>query len=151
MSSDAETDPAEIRDKAITLLAAREHSAAELRRKLARHFDDRDAVDAVLVELASDGYQSDVRFAEARVRASLNRGHGPLMIRQKLQAAGVEAGLIEQVMEALDVDWPEEARAILDSKFGSRPAADRRETARRARFLASRGFSSDVIGRLLLD
>ena len=151
MSSDAETDPAEIRDKAITLLAAREHSAAELRRKLARHFDDRDAVDAVLAELAEDGYQSDVRYAEGRVRASINRGHGPRKIRDLLRRAGICGSVASEVMVAADADWGEMARRALESRFGCSAAKSQKDRARRARFLMGRGFESCVIAQLVLN
>jgi len=44
----------------------------------------------------------------------------------------------------------ERARAILERKYRA-PAATREERAKRARFLQGRGFSSDVVMRLVLD
>ncbi|WP_370300481.1 regulatory protein RecX [Abyssibacter sp.] len=153
MSSQHEHQDERVRvcHKAVELLAAREHSQAELRRKLKQRFPESDDIDAVIAQMVAEGYLSDTRYAEARVRASLSRGHGPLMIRQKLQAAGVDAALAEQVLEDAAVDWMESARAVLVARFGSQAPQDRRETARRARFLSGRGFASDIIGRLLLE
>ena len=139
-----------VRDKAVALLAAREHSAHELRQKLRKRYDDHDLIDEVIQQLVEAGYQSDARFAEARVRASLARGHGPMKIRALLREAGIASHLVDAAMEEAAPDWRDLAREALLAKFGASPAGDQRETARRARFLASRGYPSSVIGDLLL-
>lgn len=139
-----------VRDKAVALLAAREHSACELRQKLRKRYQDHDLIDEVIQQLVEAGYQSDARFTEARVRASLARGHGPMKIRALLREAGIDGDLVDAALEDAAPDWRDLAREALLSKFGPAPAGDQRETARRARFLASRGYPSSVIGDLLL-
>lgn len=142
-------DP-EIHERALRLLATREHSREELRAKLARGGSvESDAIEAVLDALVREGSQSDQRFAEAWVRSRIERGHGPLRIRNDLLARGIEAGLAERALEAADCDWEAQLRRVHARKFGDTPPADERDLARRARFLAYRGFASGDIYRLL--
>ncbi len=70
-----------IRKKAMDLLARRDHSEQELRRKLKSREYDADTIDEVLQELISDRLQSDERFTEAYVNHRFNAGVGPLKIR----------------------------------------------------------------------
>ena len=136
-----------LRKKAIALVARREHTHAELARKLSPHGSAED-VEAVIGALQLAGLQSDVRFAEAYLRAKGAR-LGPARLRQGLRQKGVDAETVTTQLQ--DADLPEEldqARQVWTRKFGN-PPVDAREWARQARFLQSRGFSSAVIRRLL--
>ncbi|TAK85588.1 MAG: recombination regulator RecX [Betaproteobacteria bacterium] len=136
--------PAELKARALRHLVRREHSRAELARKLAPHAESLEAVQRLLDELAARKQLSDERYAEERAR-SLARKYGAARIRHDLKAKGIE----RQVIDALPGgDELERARAILNRKYRT-PAESRDEVARRARFLQGRGFSMDVIGRLL--
>lgn len=148
-------DPAKLaRRRALDLLAAREHSAQELRGKLRRGELAEQDVDAVLADLASEGLQSDRRFATAFVRSRRERGQGPLRIEADLRQRGVEAGLIESSLDG-DVDdgseeeqgsdWAALARAVRRKRFGEEIPGDIDERARQARFLRSRGFTEGQI------
>lgn len=134
----------ELRTRALRLLARREHSRAELSRKLAPRAESPEALESLLDSLVQKKQLSDARYAEARTR-QLARKYGAARIRHDLKANGVDAALVEQVSPQ---DELERARAILDRKYRS-PATTREERAKRMRFLQSRGFSSDVIFRLL--
>lgn len=136
-------DPAEVRFAAMNLLARREHSSAELRRKLARRFADSDLVLAVVQRLSDEKLQSDERFAESYVYQRSNRGYGPARIFQELRQRGLTDSAIKTAMEAGQYDWYANAAAVLERKFGTEPAADIKEKARRGRFMQYRGFSSD--------
>lgn len=127
------------------LLARREHSRAELSRKLAGKDYDPAEIDGALAGLAEEGLQSDARFAEQFVAARAGRGHGPIRIRNDLEAAGVEAAVIEAAMEDCAVDWRARARDVMDKRFGTMPPADYADKARRMRFLSQRGFGLDEI------
>ncbi len=131
---------AELKAKAIRHLARREHSRAELRRKLAPHAGSLVALEALLDLLATKRQLSDERYAEARAR-QLSRKYGAARIRHDLRAKGVAGELVDRIASGDDL---ERARAILARKYRS-PAATREERARRARFLLSRGFSYQVI------
>lgn len=136
----------ELRTRALRLLARREHSRAELSRKLAPRAESPEALESLLDSLEQKKQLSDARFAEARAR-QLARKYGPARIRHDLKASGIDASLVERLSEGGEGEL-ERARAILDRKYRS-PAATREERAKRMRFLQSRGFSTDVIFRLL--
>ncbi|MBU0751652.1 MAG: recombination regulator RecX [Gammaproteobacteria bacterium] len=137
----------ELRSRAIRLLARREHTRAELAGKLATH-GTQEAIETVLADLERSGLLSDARAASAYVRGHAAR-FGAARLRQTLRTKGVESALIEQQVAELPAEI-ERAREVWTRKFGSAPG-DAREWARQARFLQSRGFSSDVIRRLLKD
>jgi len=134
----------ELRTRALRLLARREHSRAELARKLAPRAESPEALADLLDSLEQKKQLSDARYAEARVR-QLSRKYGAARIRQDLKANGVGGDLVDGVSGEGEF---ERARAILERKYRS-PATTREERGKRMRFLQSRGFSSDVIFRLL--
>ncbi len=136
---------AELRARALRLLARREHSRQELERKLSPHAGSSESLKNLLGTLKEKNQLSEARFAEERARW-LSRKYGTAKIRQDLQAKGVPEELIARF--ASPQDELQKAREILERKYRA-PATTREEKARRIRFLMSRGFSSDVIHSLL--
>ena len=134
----------ELRARALRLLARREHSRKELERKLSPYAESSEALDVLISELKTKSQLSEARFAEERAR-QLSRKYGAARIRQDLKSKGVGEELVEHVSSEGDL---ERARAILERKY-RQPAATREERAKRMRFLQSRGFSSDIIFKLL--
>ena len=122
----------------------REHSRAELARKLAPHAESPASLESVLNELAIKRQLSDERYADARVHW-LSRKYGAAKIRHDLKAHGVADAVIERVSAEGDLD---RAKAILVRKYRA-AAKTREEKAKRARFLQSRGFSYEIIRKLL--
>jgi len=104
-------------------------------------------VDAVLQWLEEKRFLSVERFAEARVNARSPR-FGNLRIRHELAQHG--ATLSEEANQALVASELDRARAVHARRFGGAPS-DLKQSARQARFLAARGFSADVIRRVLRD
>jgi len=141
----AADSPAELKARALRHLVRREHSRAELARKLASHAESAEAVEAVLDLLLSKKHQSDERFAEERAR-SLSRKYGAAKIRHDLRNRGISDEISQRV--ASESDDLQKAREILRKKFSSE-AVTREERAKRARFLQGRGFSYDVIIHVL--
>ena len=140
-----------LRQRALGLLARREHSRAELRRKLSGPDTLPGELEALLDGLVESGLLSDARYAEVFVRSRIERGHGPLRIHRDLRQRGVDDGLARDALAEADVDWRERLAEVHRKRFGTAPPADRREQARRARFLAQRGFDGDAIRALLTD
>jgi regulatory protein len=138
--------PGELKARALRYLVRREHARTELARKLAPHAESPQALEALLDELASRRQLSDERYAEARARA-LARKYGAAKIRHDLKSKGISDHIIERISSGDEV---ERARAMLDRKY-RQPAHTREERAKRGRFLQGRGFSMDVITRLLRD
>jgi regulatory protein len=137
----------DLRQRAVKLLARREHTRAELQRKLAPH-GTQEEIDIVLNELAGSGLQSDARFAESYLRSQAGR-LGAARLRQTLRQKGVSPDLIGAQVEDLP-DELERARAVWQKKFSAAPA-DRSDWARQARFLQGRGFSVEIIRKLLKE
>jgi regulatory protein len=135
----------ELRARAIRLLARREHSRAELMAKLSAHGSEEE-IDHVLNDLQGSGLLSDARFAEAWVRSRSGRD-GLARLRQSLRQKGIGDELIAASVGELP-DEQSRAREVWAKKFGAAPT-DAREWAKQARFLQGRGFSVDVIRRLL--
>lgn len=131
------------------LLAAREHSVAELRRKLQARGCGSDGVERVLTGLQEQGLLSDARFVDGYVEERLRKGFGPLRIRAELQERGIAA---ERIARSLGLDeevWMDVLSRVHDKKFGEAPPSGRAEFARRARFLEYRGFTVSQVSRFL--
>jgi regulatory protein len=149
--------PASLKVRALQWLAQREHSRSELRIKLMRLLRrqddpvDADAasteVDALLDWLSSHGYLSQSRFVESRVHARQSR-FGNLRISRELQQHGVVLDAPSQ--QALRESEYDRARDVWQRKYGAAtPPADAAARVRQMRFLTGRGFSPDVIRRVL--
>jgi regulatory protein len=136
-----------LRSRALSFLARREHSRAELARKLAPHTQEGEDIGAVLDELAAKGWLSDARFAEQMIRSKARR-FGPLKVAHDLRSRGVEGDAIAAGLRAAGVDGVARIEAVWKSRFRA-PPADEREKARQARFLGGRGFASEAIFRFL--
>ena len=128
---------------ALRLLARREYGRRELCDKLLRAGCDAGDVALALDALAAAGYQDDARYVEMLTRTRVRQGHGPLRLRQDLQRAGIEVGADPEI------DWLQQAQAVCRKRFGNTPPADARDYARRARFLAGRGFTGETIRQVL--
>lgn len=145
----------ELKARALRLLAQREHSRAELARKLSGHAPPEE-IDILLDRLTELDLLSDARFAASYVRAKAPR-FGVARLRHELAQRGIAPELIDLALsEALGEgkeradDELARAREIWLRKFGSAPT-DAREWARQARFLQGRGFSAGLIRTLLKD
>ena len=130
------------------LLAARDHSTLELRRKLARRGFDDATIDAALAELSAQGLVDDRRFALAYADQRTRKGFGPLRIRAELRERGIPDQAISEAVCDDDELWRERLLELATVKFGGR-ADDRRSLARQARFLEQRGFPASMIWRYI--
>ena len=136
------------RNKAIDLLARREHSEQELRQKLKTRDYDADAIDEALQALQNDNLQSDERFTESHVNHRFNAGVGPLKIRHELRQKGVSDLLVDQFLEPLSDQWDELMTRQRARKYGAVIPNDYAERMKQARFLQNRGFSPESVMRL---
>lgn len=134
-----------LKARALRLLAAREHSRAELEGKLARHLapeEDPAALARVLDELTAKGFIDETRVAESVLHRRAGR-LGATRVLQELRAKGLPEDLIESSADRLRATELERARAVWRKKFGALPR-DAAERARQLRFLAARGFATGV-------
>lgn len=136
-------------ERAVRLLAQREHSVRELCDKLAARGVDVATASLVVDDLRGRGLQSDARFAEAFVHSRTARGQGPARIRRELGERGIDDSVADEVLTRPAGYWLDLAVRVRAKKFGAERPADRDAWNRQARFLATRGFPSDLIYRVL--
>jgi regulatory protein len=137
-----------IRNKAMDLLARREHSEQELRQKLKTREYDTDAIDEILQALKEDRLQSDERFTESYVNHRFNAGVGPLKIRYELRQKGISDSLVDEFLEPLSDQWDELMTRQRVRKYGVSIPDDYPSRMKQARFLQNRGFSPESVMRL---
>jgi regulatory protein len=136
-----------LKGRALAYLSRREYSRAELSRKLMPFTDDADALEALLDSLVREGWLSDARFAESIIHRRAAR-LGDTRIVGELKRHAVGDTLIEEVSAQLRETELARARAVWQKKYGTLPETPA-ERARQARFLAARGFSMAIIGKIL--
>jgi regulatory protein len=137
-----------LRERALRLLARREHARAELERKLAPHAESAQALAALLDDLSARALLSDERYVEMRLHAREAR-FGNARLAYELRTQGVSEELVATALAASE-DELGRARRVWQRRFGARPETpDASERARQMRFLSSRGFSGETIRRVL--
>lgn len=130
--------------RAVEFLSRREHGAQELKRKLiAKGVDADEAVQAVDA-LAADGWQSDLRYAQAVTRARASQGYGPRRITYELSQAGVDDAVVREALAAEAFDWLAIAHDWYQRKYETEPE-DAAERVRRRRKLFGRGFDEATV------
>lgn len=136
-----------LKGRALAYLARREHSRLELRRKLAPHAGTQEELDALLDLLERENLLSNQRFAESVVNRRASR-LGTSRILSELKQHALDPQAVSDVAERLRGTEFERAHAVWQKKFGQ-PADSPQERARQMRFLAGRGFSQDVIRKVV--
>ncbi|MFK4075241.1 recombination regulator RecX [Ectopseudomonas khazarica] len=142
-------NPLAVRRAAMDLLARREHGRVELTRKLRKRGAPQELIEAALQRLSEEGLLSEARYLESFVAYRARAGYGPQRIREELGQRGLERSDIDQALRESAIDWFESLRETWQRKFAGQLPTDARERARQGRFLAYRGYSLDMIGRLL--
>lgn len=135
-----------IRNKALDLLARREHSRAELRNKLLHRFrNEEQSIDSVLDKLENENLLSDQRFTEMYIRGRVAKSIGPIRIISELRQKGVDASLAELVLADLGMEWCAALKALSLQKYGETAAQDDKERAKRIRFFQYKGYPPELI------
>jgi regulatory protein len=136
---------------AVKLLSRREHSALEIRNKLAQRDFDESEIEQAIAELQQGGWLSDERFAEAYIRMRQNKGYGPVRIAMELNERGVKESIVDDYLLADDQIWLQLLKQQYLKKYKNKPVADYNDKARRVRFLQYRGFMLDAIYQIIKD
>jgi regulatory protein len=136
-----------LKGRALRALAARDHSRVELERKLASFEEEPGQLAKVLDELQAKGFLDEQRAADSLAH---RRGQklGTARVVQEMRARGIELDAIESATQHLKATEIERAREVWRKKFGE-PAQDASERAKQMRFLITRGFSSEIIRRVV--
>lgn len=136
-----------LKSRAIGFLSRREYSRVELQRKLAPHAGSEHELSSLLDDLERGNWLSTERYAQSLVNRKAAR-QGAALIMQELRQHGVSAQSIAEIGAQLRDTEYDRARAVWEKKFGTLPV-DPKDYARQFRFLASRGFSTDCVRRIL--
>ena len=135
-----------LKGRALRLLSQREHSRAELERKLAPHEAQAGALAGVLDELQAKGFISESRVVESVIHRRAGK-LGTARVQQELAAKGLSAASMSEALEHLRSTEFERAREVWARKFGE-TANDPKERAKQVRFLLSRGFAAEVVRKI---
>lgn len=146
---------ARLLDRAIRILAMRDHSEQELRRKLAAPVMSKngpEALDVTPEELEQvvawcieNRYLDDNRFVGQFIASRSRKGYGPARIRQELSHKGIARQAVEQAMRECDIDWVSLARAQAQRKYGEPLPSAFAEKVKIQRFLLYRGYLMEDI------
>jgi regulatory protein len=136
-----------LKGRALRALAARDHSRVELERKLGSFEEEPGQLAQVLDELQAKGFLDEQRAADSLAH---RRGQklGTARVVQEMRSRGIEPDAIEIATQHLKATEIERAREVWRKKFGE-PAQDAAERAKQMRFLITRGFSSEIIRRVV--
>jgi regulatory protein len=135
----------EVYEKAIALLARREHSSRELKAKLVQRGFDAEETSQVLDTLVTKDFQNDARFGEMLVRTRIEGGYAARWIIAELRTHGVDEEAAGNLIDAAAPDWLQLALRQLRRRYGSRPARDFAERGKRSGFLLRRGFDPSTV------
>jgi regulatory protein len=142
-------ESSDLRERALRLLARREHSRSELTRKLETAGFAHEEIVLLLDAFEAKNWLSDQRFAESYVADHRARA-GSVKLAYDLSQRGVPSSIIESVLNECRDSELERACEVWKKKFGSAPT-DAPEKARQMRFLQSRGFATEIIRRVIND
>jgi regulatory protein len=129
---------------ALDALARRDHSTADLRRKLLQKGYDGSVVSALLESLSVERLLDDRRYMENFVAYHAARGQGPLRVRMELRRHGLEGAPVEDCLGNYP-EWLTQLRIARQKKFGAALPTTYPDRQRQARFLGYRGFTSAQI------
>jgi regulatory protein len=147
MKPKSKPEVSELRERAMRLLARREHSRAELVRKLGQSGFDECDIQPLLDEFEEKRWLSDRRFAESWVADHRSKA-GSVKLAHELRQRGVSEAIIDDVLNDSRDSEVERARLVWQKKFGVAPT-DIADKAKQMRFLQGRGFAPEVIWRVI--
>ena len=136
-----------LKGRALRLLAQREHSRLELERKLAAHVAEGDDLTAVLDELEAKNFINPERVAQS---VAYRRGSklGTARVVQEMRSKGLHEDTVRAATQELRATEWQRACTIWRQRFGA-PAETPQDKLKQMRFLASRGFSGEVVRKVV--
>ncbi|AJR02234.1 MULTISPECIES: recombination regulator RecX [Hafnia] len=132
-------------NRAMRLLAQRDHSETELRRKLAAQDVSEEDVEQAIAYCHEHHWLDDRRFAERYLVMRSQKGYGVQRIQQELGMKGIARDLIHDAFASSDIDWCALAKQTAHRKFGQTLPQEWKEKAKVQRFLLYRGFFQEEI------
>ncbi|TPQ35546.1 recombination regulator RecX [Cupriavidus pinatubonensis] len=139
--------PLSLKARAVGYLSRREHSRAELARKLAPHAESPEQLEQLLDALERENWLSNQRFADSLLHRRGSR-YGAARVLQEAKNHKLGSEQLGELQERLRETESDRAREVWRKRFGSPPATPE-ERAKQIRFMMTRGFSRSVIGKVI--
>lgn len=136
----AENNRNNIIDAITRMLARREHSAAEIGRKLLQKGFEEQEYAPIIEEFTEANIQSDTRYAEAKVRAAVAKGSGPRKLQAELAQHDIDEHTLQLAIREIEPDWYALASRVREKKFGLSEPDDFKQAQKQKQFLQYRGF-----------
>jgi len=124
-----------------------------LRLYLQRHGVPAREIEQLVVEGTRQGFLDDAACAKLWATHLSDRGYACAAVRERLAAKGLSAGVIERVVRPLEIEQPDAARVreALRAQRSRAARQDARSRARLIRWLARRGYDTELIETALGD
>ena len=136
-----------LKGRALRLLSQREHSRAELERKLAPHEEEPGELTKALDELQARDFINDGRAIESVIHRRSGK-LGAARVKQELAAKGLSGEAVAAALAQLKDSELDRAREVWRKKFGT-PPQDAQERSKQIRFLITRGFAAEVVRKVV--
>ena len=136
-----------LKGRALRLLSQREHSRSELERKLAAYEQAPGELAQVLNDLQARDFINEGRVIDSVMHRRSGK-LGATRIKQELASKGLSGEAVTEALAGLRETEYSRALEVWRKKF-DRPTTDPNDRAKQMRFLLTRGFSSDVVRKIV--
>lgn len=130
------------------MLARRDHSVDELKKKLLKKSDNTALVNSIINAFIENHFLDDARLAELLTQAKYRQGLGPQRIKGLLQKKALSHEAVQKAFS--DSEWRAGLATTWSKRFTEKPK-DNKSYQQQARYLQYRGFSLETINRFLRD
>ena len=150
-----------ILNKAVQLLAQRDHSSYELTNKIIQFFTKKikcsedeyyEQLNQLKIETAdviqyctNQNWMNDTQYIEKYIVMRANKGYGRYKIAMELKQRGLSTDLIHELLRILDINWLYNAHKQLLKKFKQVNVKNISEKQKVMQFLVTRGYTQDDI------
>ena len=136
-----------LKAKILDLLSRRDYSYRELQTKLQKYSDDLELIKRLLDEMVAKKFINEERYIENFIYTK-SKKFGSQKVKYLLQNKVNDQSLVNQIYAESQIDEFKLAQQIWQRKFAS-PATESKERAKQIRFMLSRGFSLELILKLM--
>lgn len=160
-------------NRAMSLLARRDYSEQELRRKLAAQSafnppskyrngsfsndstevlskeDLNDQIESVIQYCYEYHWLDDKKFTANFIRSRYSKGYGPQRIKSELKQKGIDKDILSAAFADCDIDWAELAQELIGKNFKHKALNDWKTRTKAYNYLANKGFYPDDISHAL--
>ena len=133
--------------RGIRYLSMREHSEAEIRKKLHPYAENEEELNHVILQLKSKNFLSNERFSDSLIYKKANT-LGSHRIAYELRQHDLDPEIISKHLVNLNKSESRRAYDVWFKKFGTL-AKEPKDLAKQIRFMVSRGFDQELVYRIV--